>query len=155
MGDIVEVIQDILETDRAFFDAIPLLQGSTRNHLVAAHLRNTSVALTLLRTMLRPATLVVDIPVSVDAAGNFFDRVPVVATPEQITAAVERQHVVAAGTVCSICQDTLTCSSRIRSCGHTFHGACLDQWLQLNPRCPVCRYDVRSLQSPSNPTPNE
>lgn len=33
---------------------------------------------------------------------------------------------------------------RLRGCGHLFHRACVDVWLERNPRCPVCRADIRN-----------
>jgi hypothetical protein len=84
---------------------------------------------------------------AMDASGNFFDPVPVVPTPQQIESATERNVQVPADTNCSICQEELQTGTRLRTCRHTFHDQCIDQWLQLNTRCPVCRHDVRDLQS--------
>ncbi|CAI9769497.1 unnamed protein product [Fraxinus pennsylvanica] len=54
---------------------------------------------------------------------------------------------------CSIClleycaKDTLRC---IPECNHCFHAACVDEWLQVNASCPLCR----NSPSPSAiPTP--
>ena len=158
MDDILDVLQEILETDRSFHREIHLLQGSTRNHLVASQLRNTSLALSILRLAAvypPPTTMVMNIPITMDASGSFFDAVPITPTRAQITAATEREVAMPPSSTCAICQDAVTSATRIRACNHTFHAACLDQWLQLNPRCPVCRHDVRNLQSPANPTANE
>jgi hypothetical protein len=153
--DVLDVLQDILETDRSFHQTIQILGGNTRNHLVAAHMRNSSVAMSILRHILlhpQQTTVVMNIPI--DASGNFFDPVPVAPSPEQITAATT---VLAASpdTNCAICQEDIIIATRIRACGHSFHGACLDQWLQMNPRCPVCRHDIRNLQSSTGVTSNE
>lgn len=156
--DILEVLQDILETERSFHREIHLLGGTTRNHLVAAHMRNTSQAMGILRIVLAqppPTNVVLNIPMTMDASGNFFDAVAVAPTREQITAATEVHTSVPANTTCAICQEDVTCATRIRACGHNFHGACLNQWLQINPRCPVCRHDVRNLQSSARNTSNE
>jgi hypothetical protein len=154
--DVLEVLQNVLETERAFYEIVPSLGEVTRNHLVAAHMRNTSLSLAILRLVMAqppPTTLVMNIPM--DLSGNFFDPVPVAPTREQITAATEVHRSVPENTQCSICQEDVTCATRIRACGHNFHGACLDQWLQINPRCPVCRHDIRNLQSSAGNTPNE
>jgi hypothetical protein len=48
--------------------------------------------------------------------------------------------------VCSICQDGFTENiliRQIRHCNHMFHRQCIDQWLQQNVHCPVCRFDIR------------
>ena len=42
---------------------------------------------------------------------------------------------------CSICTDNYISlvPSQIKSCGHIFHQACIDQWFQYNLSCPICR----------------
>jgi hypothetical protein len=46
------------------------------------------------------------------------------------------------------------CATRIRHCGHCFHSGCIGEWFSMNPRCPVCRHDIR-LQVAPVPPPNE
>ena len=140
--DVLEILRDLFNTERTFYQTIRFLDSETRNHIVAAHMRNTSMVLSLLRTFMtqpQTATMVINM----DLSGNFFDAVPVVPTRDQITAATETHRGVPPNTTCAICQDEVTCSTRIRACGHNFHGACIDQWFQMNPRCPVCRHDIR------------
>jgi hypothetical protein len=145
--DVLDILRDLLNTEQAFYQTIRLLDSGTRNHLVAGHLRNTSTMLSLLRTfMSQPQTMVINM----DMSGNFFDAVPVVPTREQITAATEMHMSVPPNTTCAICQDEVTCATRIRACGHNFHGACVDQWFQMNPRCPVCRHDIREPLTNAN-----
>ncbi len=144
----LEAIRDILEADQAFFQCIRFLDGRTRNHLVAAHLRNTHIILSLVRTfMTQPSTttMVMNIPLNLDISGNFFDPVPIRPTQAQIDAAVET-HVETPDGTCAICQDAVSRATRIRHCGHCFHASCIDQWFDMNPRCPVCRHDIRDLQ---------
>lgn len=156
MGDVLEVLQDILETDRSFHREIHLLAGATRNHLVAAQMRNSSQAMAILRLSLaQPPPTTVVMNMTMDLSGNFFDSVPVAPTREQIAAAIETHRAVPSNTTCSICQDEVTCATRIRACGHNFHGGCLEEWLRINPRCPVCRHDIRDLQSPERSRSNE
>jgi hypothetical protein len=101
----------------------------------------------------QPTTITMNIPINMDLSGNFFDPVPVVPTPAQIAAATET-HVGGADMVCAICQDSVTCATRIRACGHCFHSQCISQWLGMNARCPVCRHDVR-LTNATRPSANE
>lgn len=135
---VLDVMRDIFEADQTFFNSIRFLDGHSRAHLTAAHLRNTAMALTILRN--EPARMVVNIPI--DLSGNFFDPIPIAPTTEQINAAVDT-HVQVTETTCSICQDAVTCATRIRACGHCFHSQCIQQWFTMNPRCPMCRHDIR------------
>ena len=150
--DVLDIIQEIMQTERSFHGIVRFLDGSTRNQLVAAHIRNTNNAMTLVRQYMQTETqnpFVVNIPLRMDMSGNFFDPVPVVPTQEQVNAALEN-HIQVADTVCSICQEGVTCASRIRSCGHCFHGDCIRQWFTMNPRCPMCRVDIRDgLRAPN------
>ena len=162
MGDpeytVLDALRDILETDQAFFSFVRYLDGNARTHLLASHLRNTGSAVTLLRQYManpQTTTMVMNIPLRMDLSGSFLDPVPVYPTQEQIRAATE-SHVGVTNTNCAICQDAVTCATRIRQCGHCFHGACIEQWLSMSPRCPVCRHDIRTvLRTPSEETPNE
>lgn len=81
-----------------------------------------------------------------DPSGNFIrsfmEPVQVIPTREQITAATEN-HIQATDTTCAICQEGVTCATRIRDCGHYFHSQCILEWFTMNPRCPVCRHDIR------------
>jgi hypothetical protein len=140
--DVLDILNSHLQTERVLFSSLRFLEGGTRNNVLAAYMRNSSLLLSILRSyQLQPTTrMVINIPM--DLSGNFMDPVPVVPTQEQIAAATE-QHV-GVDTTCSICQDTLTCATRIRACGHCFHGQCIQQWLTMNSRCPMCRHDLRT-----------
>lgn len=152
---VLDGIRDLTQTDRAFFSMVRFLDGGSRNHIVAAHLRNTNQALAILRMVATtPQTqterIVMNIPLNalLDPSGNlrsFLDPVPVVPTREQITAATET-HIGVTETTCAICQEAVECATRIRHCGHCFHGSCIDEWFTMNTRCPVCRHDIRDLQ---------
>jgi len=155
---VLSILQELLITDREFFRTCRFLDNTNRNLLVAAHMRNSATAMSILHlymTQPETTTMVMNIPINMDMSGNFFDPVPVIPTREQIDAATETHMGVPANTTCAICQEEVTCATRIRACGHTFHGACLDQWLQMNPRCPVCRHDIRDLQSTASVSHNE
>jgi hypothetical protein len=48
---------------------------------------------------------------------------------------------------CQICQEMVSrhATATTTPCSHTFHHACIQQWLQrrrANPTCPVCRYSL-------------
>lgn len=149
--DVLDVVHELLETDRTFYGVVRFLDGATRNHLVAAHMRNNTQLISLLRQyMLQPTTtnMVLNIPLRMDSSGNFFDNVPVIPTREEIQAATE-QHVNIPDTTCSICQETVECATRIRACGHCFHSECISQWFSMNTRCPMCRHDIRDLNAPN------
>lgn len=141
---VLDALHDIMQSDQTFCELVRHLDGRTRTALLDAHLRNSGAAIAVLRQfMTTPTTMVMNIPFRMDASGTFFDPVPVTPTQEEIRMATER-HVGVTNSTCSICQDTVTCATRIRECGHCFHGSCIDQWLSMNPRCPVCRHDIRT-----------
>lgn len=151
--DILDILSQLYDAERQFYGVVRFLDGTHRTHVVAAHQRNTNLALLLLREYLRtsPVTnMTVTIPIptgAFDASGNFFDPVPVVPTLDQIRSATE-SHVNVQDQTCAICQEPVECATRIRACGHCFHSSCIGQWFSMNPRCPVCRHDIRSLQTP-------
>lgn len=155
---VLHAVRDILASERAFYQTIRFLDGQSRNHIVAAHFRNTSHTLDILRRVLtqQPAqtTMVMNIPLPLGSNGNFFDPVPIVPTQAQITAGTETHVHVAEGSVCTVCQESVTTATRLRACGHFFHASCIDQWLQMNPRCPVCRHDIREQRLLHQPATN-
>eukprot|EP00922_Rhytidocystis_sp_ex-Travisia-forbesii_P006843 GHVS01009993.1.p1 GENE.GHVS01009993.1~~GHVS01009993.1.p1 ORF type:complete len:686 (+),score=182.42 GHVS01009993.1:294-2351(+) len=46
---------------------------------------------------------------------------------------------------CGICMDTYNIGDRQRrlECLHVFHSECVDKWLKLKGRCPVCKFDCK------------
>lgn len=152
----LDAIRDITESDRAFFSIVRFLDGNTRNHLVAAQLRNTNTAYQLLRqrpVAPRQENVVMNIPLAtlLDPSGNFMrsfmEPVPVVPSREQIRSATQIVTTAPPDTQCSICQEDITgMHVQIRHCNHRFHNLCIGQWFEVNPRCPVCRHDIRDLQ---------
>lgn len=170
MGDnteeytVLHAIRDLTQTDRAFFSMVRFLDGSSRNNIVAAHLRNTNQALALLRTHEEPPhppeRIVMNIPLNdlLDPSGSFMqsfmDPVPVIPSAQQIAAATET-HVGVTETTCTICQEPVECATRIRRCGHCFHGQCIAEWFTMNTRCPMCRHDIRDLQRSNTNTNND
>lgn len=152
---VLDILRELMVTERQFYNVVRFLDGGTRNNVVAAHERNVSQALALLRmTLEQPTTITMNIPINMDLSGNFFDPVPVVPTRAQIAAGTEPHLTVPAGTTCAICQEEVTCATRLRACGHNFHGQCISQWLGMNTRCPVCRHDIR-LTNANPPSGND
>lgn len=50
---------------------------------------------------------------------------------------------------CSICLSEYDEGDEIRhlpSCSHVFHVSCIDEWLLLNPSCPVCREPLKQAE---------
>jgi Ring finger domain len=140
------ILQGLMDANREFYRNIRFLSADTRNAVVGAHERNVNMLLTFLRTQNQPLRYTLNIPLadlmSMDLSGNFLDPVPIHPTAAQIQAATEN-HVQVSDAICSICQESLTCATRIRRCGHCFHGHCISQWFTINPRCPMCRVDIR------------
>jgi hypothetical protein len=159
--DILDIVHELLQAERSFYGTIRFFDGASRSHLVAAHMRNTGGLIAILRQYMtqpnRVTNMVLNIPLgTMDMSGNFFDSVVVAPNEQQIQAATERHVFVSANTICSICQEPVSCATRLRACGHTFHGQCIDQWFTMNPRCPVCRHDIRdNLQTPRRQENNE
>jgi hypothetical protein len=150
--DVLDVLSQLIEADRQFYGVVRFLDGHHRTHVVAAHQRNTNLSLLLLREYMRTSpvtnmTVTIPIPAAAfDASGNFFDPVPVVPTADQVRAATDT-HIHVQDQTCAICQEPVECATRIRQCGHCFHSSCIGQWFSMNPRCPVCRHDIRNLQA--------
>ena len=42
--------------------------------------------------------------------------------------------------MCPICLSKKEKNLTTTPCGHTFHQACLKQWVKIKPDCPVCRF---------------
>ena len=56
--------------------------------------------------------------------------------------------------VCAVCQEAVDDGTIVRTivrCGHVFHAACLDRWLEANTTCPMCMQQV----VPEPPEPPE
>lgn len=47
---------------------------------------------------------------------------------------------------CTICCEDICNSEIVRkiNCGHKFHYKCIDEWLETNTKCPICRYDIEN-----------
>ena len=152
--DVLDVLAQIMEAEEHFYEIVRFLDGHHRTHVVAAHQRNVSLSLAILREYMRaPTTMTITLPLggAADISGNFFDPVPGVPTPAQIRAATDI-HVGVHDQNCAICQEPVECATRIRHCGHCFHSGCIGEWFSMNPRCPVCRHDIRLQVAPVPPS---
>lgn len=163
----MSILHEMMQTERSFHNIVRFLDGNTRNHIVAAHMRNMTQILAILRAVTTPPQPVserfvmnMNVPFStlLDPSGNFLrnflEPVTVAPTTAQIEAAVEN-HIGTTDTNCAICQENVTCATRIRPCGHCFHSSCIREWFSMNPRCPVCRHDIRDLQRGDSHTTND
>ncbi len=84
---------------------------------------------------------------------SFLEPVVVRPTAEQIEAGSERVFP-EEETTCAICQDAIPVNQmgrRLRSCNHTFHISCIDQWFARDVRCPTCRHDIREPATAATP----
>ena len=56
---------------------------------------------------------------------------------------------------CTICLCEFDDGEDVRRlpCMHLFHVACVDQWLTLNKRCPICRVDIETQHCPGGSAP--
>ncbi len=79
--DVLDILHEMLVTDRAFYGTLRFMDGGSRSQIIAAHMRNHNQMLAIIRAyMLTPATtnMVLNIPIgTMDASGNFFGRVPI------------------------------------------------------------------------------
>ena len=118
------VLNNMLSNEYAFIGLM--------NRIHSAHVRQSTM------------TAFVTLSMPNQNATGFMDPVPVVPTSQQITAAVAHEEVTGSIGNCAICQDSIEGDlARIRHCGHSYHRTCLNSWFASNPRCPVCRYDIR------------
>jgi len=82
---------------------------------------------------------------------RFAEDVEVSPSREQVSAASEivQNSAIPVETVCAICQDHESQIEqenwRVLHCSHSFHTSCVDNWLQHNVHCPVCRKDLREF----------
>lgn len=115
--DVLDVLAQIMEAEEHFYEIVRFLDGQHRTHVVAAHQRNVSLSLGILREYMRaPTSMTITLPLGgagMDISGNFFDPVPVVPSPAQIRAATDL-HVAVHDQNCAICQEPVECATRIR-----------------------------------------
>lgn len=90
---------------------------------------------------------------------TFYDRIPVAPTRQQIENATritvfsEIENPI--NNSCPVTLDRFENNSSVTQiipCGHIFSPSGIDNWLQSNVRCPVCRYDIRDYNVNTQPT---
>ena len=49
---------------------------------------------------------------------------------------------------CTVCLCDFDSGDEVRAlnCSHKFHVECIDQWLSINKKCPLCREDVDKIR---------
>ena len=155
--NILHAIRDLSNNNREFYQVIRFLNTDTRNLIAAAHERNYATTLAIIRNFANSTQTVrytMNIPLSsLGADSNFMEPVPVVPTPAQVAAGQQTDVEAAVDTICSICQEEVTSATRLTQCGHEFHPQCISQWFDVNPRCPVCRHDIRDSVEPRSARP--
>lgn len=87
-----------------------------------------------------------------ESLGTFLDSIPVRPSEEQIHSSTDIETFQSTfvnttnSSMCTICQEVIALGNstrKIRHCGHIFHKLCIDTWFSTNPRCPICRHDIR------------
>ncbi|CAD8095783.1 unnamed protein product [Paramecium sonneborni] len=61
--------------------------------------------------------------------------------PRQFRISNEQSYPISPHLFCTICRDVFYKPLRV-SCGHTFCGSCILNWLQYKRTCPECRYHI-------------
>ena len=149
---LLDVIAQQLHTDQNLYSALRFLPGHTRHDVLVRHMRSNASVHAILALYLRQNrntnNLSFTIPITLPA--NWDEPVVVAPTPQQVTEATEpftAPQSSGENTMCTICQEHVTEGTRLRSCRHCFHSACIGEWFAQSVFCPVCRNDVRSLPS--------
>jgi hypothetical protein len=151
MEEYVNSVEGLLEGRNIFFSRTfgqfrPVERVSAYNQFMLNERMYLELTSRILNQEIRSASqLVLNIP------SSFLDSVTVTATPQQISTAIESLEGPHGN--CAICQEVIASTgSRIRHCGHTYHGDCIQSWLTMSVRCPVCRHDIREQAGPSAQT---
>lgn len=154
---ILDVLQTMLETDRAFIQSLRFLPDE-RETLVASQQRNSAAIILLLRSYLlargTEATFTIPIRFPIPTGpSSWSDPIIVRPTTEQITAATSQAGILNDDN-CAICQEIMDGPvTRINYCGHMFHPNCISEWFTRSVFCPNCRHDIRETGPPEVQTP--
>lgn len=155
MEDYINSIQGLIECRNVFFGrSINQFRPADRLSVFSQYMLNERMYLEIMfRTLNQEIRMSQANPQLVlNLPSNFLDAVPVIASTQQITAALENLEGGPHGN-CAICQDTINVNgARIRHCSHTYHRNCIQDWLTMSVRCPVCRHDIREQAGPSTQT---
>ena len=145
---ILDILDQVLHTDRVFYQSVRILQLGRRETIIDTHQRNTAVILGLVRSYMAVESPLYSVRYNVTVPNTlppgWNDPVVVHATAEQISAATEVISPEDDSGNCAICQENLTGTvTRIRHCGHSFHTTCISEWFTRSVHCPNCRHDIR------------
>jgi len=147
---ILDVLNSMLETDRAFYQTLRFLNENRTEHLTA-HQRNDAAIMLILRIYAASqsrsnVTYTATIPLNLPTGWN--EPVVVRPTPAQIAAATTPIEI--RDCTCAICQEEIDGNGmRLRHCQHTFHDNCIAEWFTRSVHCPNCRHDIRSADHPA------
>lgn len=78
---------------------------------------------------------------------NFMEPIIVRPSQQQIDSGSSIVENPSSNEICTICQDLMEGSHRIRRlnhCSHLFHDNCISTWFRSNVHCPTCRHDIRN-----------
>lgn len=145
---ILDILDQVLHTERIFYQSARILQAGRRETIIDTHQRNTAVILGLVRSYMAVESPLYSVRYNVTVPNTlppgWNDPVVVHATSEQISAATESTSPDDDAGNCAICQENLTGTvTRIRHCGHSFHPNCISEWFTRSVHCPNCRHDIR------------
>jgi hypothetical protein len=154
---ILEILESMYESEESLYGVFRFLNAQTRNVALLNSQRIQERTLAILNRIISmnvPTRVVMSLPLTLNPGANtgFWDPEVVRPTRDQIERAVVRLANVTQEGNCAICQDAVgNGATIIRHCNHAFHGNCINEWFEMNPRCPVCRYDIRNYAAPQNP----
>ena len=145
---ILDILDQVLHTERIFYQSVRILPTGRRETIIDTHQRNTAVILGLVRSYMAVESPLYSVRYNVTVPNTlppgWNDPVVVHATSEQISAATESTSPDDDAGNCAICQENLTGTvTRIRHCGHSFHPNCISEWFTRSVHCPNCRHDIR------------
>jgi hypothetical protein len=153
---ILDILDQVLHTDRIFYQSARILQVGRRENIIDTHQRNTAVLLGLIRSYMSVESPMYSVRYNVTVPNTlppgWNDPVVVHPTADQILAATDTATPSDDSGNCAICQETLTSpATRIRHCGHSFHTTCISEWFTRSVHCPNCRHDIRESTIANNP----
>jgi hypothetical protein len=153
---ILDVLDQVLHTERIFYQSARILQVGRRETIIDTHQRNTAVLLGLIRSYMAVESPMYSVRYNVTVPNTlppgWNDPVVVHPTADQILAATDTATPSDDSGNCAICQETLTSpATRIRHCGHSFHTTCISEWFTRSVHCPNCRHDIRESTIANNP----
>lgn len=152
---ILDILDQVLHTERIFYQSARILRESRREDIFDTHQRNTAVILGIIRSYMAVESPLYSVRYNVTVPNTlppgWNDPVVVHPTSQQISAATEATSPDDDAGNCAICQENLTGTvTRIRHCGHSFHPNCITEWFSRSVHCPNCRHDIRE-SFPSTP----